>query len=503
MENLEFLLDENLIYVDAVCNLEIEKNAVKFTASRPTLDQTSIVISCESLHWKVFFTLPQSYAFNLVRLEIQIGEHNNFIAPDKDFKGSSVEMKSLKHVDMDRDLFLQLNDRIINFTTDKLETLILQKPGFSYSYKPAKKDITSVIALLTRQTNLKVLHLCGNFSSFFDKPLMFKTQLTDLCLGENNSRTMLNEEQQNNLFDFLMAQKCIEGQKFYFDVKMPSMKMRLHKMKFLDLPIESQKITVRNNIFAHDCYKSLEFGKYDHQPNEITRNLEIHIFDDPTTVMTFIGYKFPNLLSLKIVMELNEYEKVVLSGLKPLKHLQTLEIEYTATTKRDHGLSKRCNCKDCRNHSDHKKEVILFNKQLELKKLKKFVFIDHSDNNYDDYCDESSCAKHLNELKKFLAANKTIEDLTLKFDGDWVKEYWSISNVLTCLIDVLKLAFEKFKDWKSIKTTWFIDPTKEDIKSSLKQFAYEFQVDPTLMKKHSKYTEINEIVFTKHASMEN
>lgn len=440
MDAPDCMLDVNKTFRDLEWEVDVDDDIVNLTTSRPTLKNTSLVIECgEVLHWKVFHTIPTEFAASIVHLEIK-HEDPQFLSEPDAFIHKPVELPSLENLTMSLNLFLQLNGRVIDITTKKLKSITL---NICSGLTVTIQDAADFLKMLKRQRSLRVLTFVGDFRLLFDKPLKLSTKLHSITLGCHNEDlvTILSEEQQDNLADFLMSQpKCANSHecKFHFWAPVLTEKLRVFKKKYLDSDCFTLKMSIDNGNFAHDCYNSQELSADGQEQNEVTRNLEVEIVDDAILSMEFIGFKFPLLVILKIQLKLENIEPIDLSGLSTLDNLSTLELEYHPTCVVSESLMDDDNSEELNFISD---DIFC---DVKLTNLKKFVFIDHSD--------ADGCTKHLKEIEVFISKNRRLEDLTVTFPEDAQRD----KTLRSVQFQFINIAMLKLLNLMFFETTWII-----------------------------------------------
>lgn len=188
------------------------------------------------------------YFVKLVHLKIGVVPSLNFqenINHVEKSASEKIEMKNLEHLEMRVDLFMQLNN-LVNFSTSKLKTFVLLL-GVQQNNSQLLSEM--IVSLISRQINLETLRIEGDFSEMFNQPLDFNFQLKQLTLN-GRSEAILNEEQQDNWYDFMESQKNLKEQSFYFRINgWKTIKMKSYYIGLLDLPLVSQKFEIHSDGF--------------------------------------------------------------------------------------------------------------------------------------------------------------------------------------------------------------------------------------------------------------
>lgn len=355
----------------------------------------------------------------------------------------AIEMKHLRTLKIELQLFLFLNDRFVKFSSDMLEILkIVVFLCFDQNF-----DFSPVKSLITKQKHLKVLSLQAwnhRVSEMFDTPFIVSSQLKAFKLvsdhgfeSEDDLVFGYNSTQQDHLADFLMAQNALEKLEINIGVGTTpaTSKMQYLMNSRLRMPLVKRKIRVWNDMRADSIdinIFSLNELSQSQSLNPATKHVKLNL--DLTTpeayraVVEFVSLNYSSLMSLEILGYQNPFYGI--DALNRLNHLESLTLSlYEFRTP----------------------------SAIHIQTLKKLQFLQYDERDTGGW----NCA-YKGNLKLFFNNHKLIEEISMKLGGSAARNaYDQMDYEVNAIVENALMELPRLRKL-TISVDWYLinDPTQ-------------------------------------------
>lgn len=276
------------------------------------------------------------YFHNLTRLDIVVddGFVNKKLVRIQHRTVAPNNMKHLEHLRISSELFWYLADNCVDFAM----TMKLRSIDFSMLGK-RQRDLNKMRALISQQTNLKVLRFDGRaLPEMFDQPLRMQSQLEDLAV---RTRFYFNEIQQDNLCGLIKSQSLMRldcGLRYYLNMQITSKMSQLLERR-LDMPLITMTVKLEELIKEFNQYtltdlQRLALGRANTSTTEMKFIDGTHINNNSLNLkIPLLVSKFPKLSSIEIVGSAANTGHVLvivdsIGSLNELPHLKHFKLKF-------------------------------------------------------------------------------------------------------------------------------------------------------------------------------